>query len=65
MKQRSLQEERLGSSKTLFPPWKPDLWERVDDSVRGGASKSYLEYWNGSEDVIVFKGHLGGLRSQK
>lgn len=36
------------SSLTLFPPWRASDWATSDDSVRGGASQSYLEILNSS-----------------
>ncbi|CCA71085.1 hypothetical protein PIIN_05020 [Serendipita indica DSM 11827] len=51
----------MASTVTLFPPWQFDNWKRVDDSVRGGASISYLTSWqdpNGHQTGASFHGHL-------
>ncbi|CAG7845964.1 SubName: Full=Uncharacterized protein {ECO:0000313/EMBL:CCA71085.1} [Serendipita indica DSM 11827] len=65
----------MASAVTLFPPWQFDNWKRVDDSVRGGASISYLTSWqdpNGHQTGASFHGHLditvlggAGFASQK
>ncbi|KAG8759516.1 hypothetical protein FRC14_005730 [Serendipita sp. 396] len=66
------------STRALFPPWNLDSWKQVDDSIRGGASKSFLVAWSGGnndgkyKDAVSFHGHLdistlggAGFASQK
>ncbi|KAG8934538.1 hypothetical protein FRC02_009750 [Tulasnella sp. 418] len=59
----------------LFPPWSINHWRQVDDSVRGGSSRSYLDSYkkHGSKtEGVYFHGLLdtktlggAGFASQK